>query len=70
MQQRNIQLYISCICTFLQTNKWNKETNRQVQRNLLGHVGRLVGVADEPLLAIHQPRDVRDHQEARRDYHG
>ena len=39
-------------------------------RNLLGHVGRLLGVADELVLALRQPRDVRDHQEAGRDYHG
>ena len=53
--------------TKTQTNNINKETNKQANAkkchkinatNSLGHVGRLVSVADEPLLAVRQPRDV------------
>ena len=65
--------YIFLIFTNKQMEQGNKQTSAKKQvnaRNLLGHVGRLVSVADKPLLAIHQPRDVRDHQEAGRDYHG
>ena len=59
------------ICNCMQQGNIETSAKKQTNaRNLLGHVGRLVGVADKPLLAIHQPRDVRDHQEPRRNYHG
>ena len=65
----------------LDTNKQiqqaNKQTNAKKRRkklsnttNLLGHVRWLVRVADKPILGVHKPRDVRDHQEAGRNYHG
>ena len=50
--------------------KQSDKCNKQNKCNLLGHVGGLVSVADEPVLAVRQPGDVRDHQEARRNYHG
>ena len=55
----------------IEREKCGKLQNYEINaRNLLGHVGRLLGVADELVLALRQPRDVRDHQEAGRDYHG
>ena len=43
----------------IEREKCGKLQNYEINaRNLLGHVGRLLGVADELVLALRQPRDV------------